>query len=145
MKAVRYLLVPWTGVAVYALLALHSGPVGSASYRQLLAGRESAEANLERLKAVNQELERAKDALLYDADTLAVRARELGYARPGEKFLRVVGLADPYRRRPAPGEVYAAPARKFIPGPTLLLIALASSAVVFLALALFDFLVFLRR
>ncbi|MDR2702457.1 MAG: septum formation initiator family protein [Spirochaetaceae bacterium] len=92
MKLGKYLLIPWVMLAVYTILSMYNGPVGIVSYRVLLLEREKILENLEKLHLVNQELEGTMTALLSDAETIRIKARELGYGEQNERFVRIVGL-----------------------------------------------------
>ncbi|GHV84839.1 hypothetical protein AGMMS50230_04470 [Spirochaetia bacterium] len=104
----KYLLVPWLVLAVYTIISLHSGAAGIVSYRELLVEREKILENLDRLERVNQELEGAMDALLYDSESIRVRARELGYGAANERFVRIVGLPGAKRSDLRPGMIRTA-------------------------------------
>ena len=92
MKLGKYLLVPWFSLAVYTILSMYNGPAGIVPYRELLGEREKILENLDRLHGINRDLEGTIDALLYDPETIRVRARELGYGESNERFIRIVGL-----------------------------------------------------
>ena len=92
MKLGKYLLVPWFMLAVYTVLSFYNGTAGVVSYRELLGERQKIMENLEKLQTTNRELEGAMDALLFDSETIRIRARELGYGEAGERFIRIVGL-----------------------------------------------------
>ncbi|MDR1388801.1 MAG: septum formation initiator family protein [Treponema sp.] len=105
MRLAKYLLVPWAAVVVYSFAAVFSGSSGIGSYRSLLHEREKLITNLERLQQLNRELEGSMDALLYDSETIRIKARELGYGRSEERFLRIVGLPSSRSRPLQPGIV----------------------------------------
>ena len=92
MRLGKYLLIPWCMLAVYTLLSLYNGTAGIVPYRELLEERQTILENLEKLQTINQELEGNLDALLYDSETIRIRARELGYGETWERFVRIVGL-----------------------------------------------------
>ncbi|MDR2662527.1 MAG: septum formation initiator family protein [Treponema sp.] len=117
MNAGKYLLVPWLMLAVYTLLSVLNGPGGIDPYRNLLREREKILENLDRLQNINRELEGAMDALLYDPETIRVKARELGYGEPGERFVRIVGLPGARQGELKPGAIRtAAPPSHASPG-----------------------------
>jgi hypothetical protein len=76
MRLRKYLLVPWLAISIYAFSSLFAGAAGMGSYREFLAERKLIFENMEDLEALNQELEGTMDALLYDSETIKVRARE---------------------------------------------------------------------
>jgi hypothetical protein len=77
---------------VYTILSMYHGSAGIISYRAWLAEQEKIKENLGNLQLVNQKLEGTRNALLYDAETVSIRARELGYGSNNERFVRIVGL-----------------------------------------------------
>jgi len=145
MRVVKYLVAPWVGIILYILLTINFGAMGLSPYRRLMSDRDKEKANLEKLETIHQELESLKNALLYDEDTQGVYARELGFAPGNEKFIRIVGLEDPYKRRNLPGEVITASSPEYIPDSHLRGIALAAAVLILVLLFLFDTLDFLRR
>ena len=105
MKFGKYLLVPWFSLAIYTILSIYNGPTGIIPYRELLGEREKVLENLDKLHTTNQELEGAMDALLYDPETIRIRARELGYGERGELFIRIVGLPGTRLKELRPGTI----------------------------------------
>jgi len=92
MKLGKYLFVPWLSLVVYAILSIYSGPAGIVPYRSLLKEREKILENLEKLQFENIKLEGTMHALRSDPETVRIKARELGYGEPDERFVRIVGL-----------------------------------------------------
>jgi cell division protein FtsB len=138
MRACKYLIVPWTAVAVYALSSLLAGTMGFSSFRQLENEKYRQEKNMEQLKLINGELKNATDSLLYDKDTLGVYARGLGYGKPGEVYLRIVGLGGLKKTKAEAGELVLAKKPEYIGDTVLKLAALLSGALVFAILLFFD-------
>jgi cell division protein FtsB len=132
MRFRKYLLVPWTAIAIYALSSLFAGAAGIGSYRDLLEERETVFENLEELEALNRELEGTMDALLYDSETIKIRARELGYGEETERFVRIVGLPSVRYRETGPGTVKTAASPLYIPDKILRIIAVLAGLAVFL-------------
>ena len=85
MRIFKYLIGIWAAIAVYAIISILSGPKGISAYNQLLAEQERQVTNLNELGIVNKELEKTKNSLLYDHDTLLVLARQLGYGQQDEQ------------------------------------------------------------
>jgi len=108
MKLGKYLLIPWIMLAVYTILSIYNGPAGIVSYRALLAEREKILENLEKLQLANQELEGTLTALHTDAETIRVKARELGYGEQNERFIRIVGLPGGRPSNLRPGMIRSA-------------------------------------
>jgi cell division protein FtsB len=145
MRAVKYLIAPWVGVAVYVFLSMSSGALGLSAFRQLELERDKQLANLEQLRLINQDLEHTRNSLLYDRDTLAVFARELGFASPDERFIRIVGLKGAYRRPSAPGTVHAARTPEYIPDISLRILSCSIAGGLLLLMAAFDLLGFIKN
>jgi hypothetical protein len=92
MKLGKYLFVPWLTLAVYTAASMYNGAAGVGPYRDLLQERDKMLENLERLQFINQQMEGTMDALLYDSETIRIKARELGYGAAEDRFVRIVGL-----------------------------------------------------
>ena len=145
MKAGKYLFALWTGLLVYTLLTVIFGPGGFSAYRQLEREQKSLEANIENLKSINQELEDTVNTLLYDRDTLALYAREQGYAHRNERFIRIVGLGLNHNMRNSAGEAFFAAEPQYTDGQILRIIAFCTGITILLCMALFDFLKYIRE
>ena len=144
MKAVKYLFALWTGFFVYTLLIMMFGPGGFFAYRQLQAEQAKIEANIQSLVLINHELEDSMSSLLFDRDTLALYAREQGYAQRHERFIRIVGLGLQNSARTSPGEAVLAAEPQFTDGRVLRIIAFSTVITILLCMALFDFLKHVR-
>jgi len=99
MKVLKYLLAFWAALAIYSVISLLYGATGIFAYQELLSGRETQWENITKLGLINSKLENAQNSLLYDRDTLAVYARQMGYGYENERFIRIVGLGgfkNPY-------------------------------------------------
>jgi cell division protein FtsB len=114
MKLVKYLIPLWVGVAVYTVFSLMKGPVGASAYNQLKLEQEKLQINMDALKVINKELELTKDALMYDEDTIAVYARDLGYRSNRERFVRIVGFEGTKKQRIEPGQLATAVEPEYI-------------------------------
>ena len=145
MKAAKYLFALWAGVLIYALLSVIFGPEGFSAYFQLEKERSKQEANIENLKTINHKLEDIVNSLLYDKDTLAVYAREQGYASKQERFIRIVGLGTGQKYNTQAGSVIDTAEPQFLPDKTLRVIALYAGFTVFLCMLMFDILKILRE
>ena len=145
MKAVKYLFALWAGVLIYVSFSVIFGAKGFSAFRQLENEQQKQEANIEKLKLVNRELEDARNTLLYDRDTLTVYAREQGYASPSEKFIRIVGLAGNLKTRTSAGEIISAMEPQYTSDRTIRIIAFCMGITIFFCMAVFDVLKFLRE
>jgi cell division protein FtsB len=145
MNVAKYLFSVWAGVLLYALLFVVSGSKGANAYRQLENEQRKQEANIVLLKQMNRELENKMNSLLYDKDTLAIYAREQGYAAENERFVRIVGLGVNQKSRISTGRVIFADEPQYVPDRTLIIIAFCAGATVFICMVLFDILKRLRE
>ncbi|MDR2486077.1 MAG: septum formation initiator family protein [Treponema sp.] len=105
MNRIKYLLPLWVGVVIYTLFSVLKGPIGISAYNQLKIEQEKLQANMDSLQLINKELENTKDSLMYDKDTIAVYARELGYRSRNERFVRIVGFDGTKKQRAEPGRL----------------------------------------
>jgi cell division protein FtsB len=131
MRIFKYLFALWTAVAVYTLLSFLGGPRGFSAYNYLLAEKEQQQANIEELWTINEELERVKNNLLYDHDTLLVHARQMGYGYEDEKFVRIVGLGNTKSDPVMTGKVYTAQNPDYISDKNIKIAALCVGLLVF--------------
>ena len=145
MKAVKYLFALWAGVLIYALLSFIFGARGISAYSQLQTEQSKQLVNIENLKLINHELEDTMNSLLYDKDTLAVFARDQGYASRQERFIRIVGLGGNQKIKFSTGEVVVAAEPQYIPDQTIRIIAFCTGITIFICMAFFDALRFLRE
>ena len=124
MKALKYLLPLWAAIAVYSVLSLFYGANGFYAYDQLLAGRDVQWANMNKLGAINSELENARNDLLYDRDAVGAYAQSLGFGRDDEKFVRIVGLGGIKNPYTDTGDIITTQVPGFIPDKTIKLCSL---------------------
>jgi cell division protein FtsB len=140
MRVIKYLLALWSAIAVYAVVSILAGTMGFSAYNQLETEREKQQSNMETLGLINGELENSKNALLYDRDTIAVHARELGFGEQDEKFVRIVGLGSSRRQRISPGQVVGAVKPIAISDRIIRLISLCAGLVVLVGFLVSDLL-----
>jgi cell division protein FtsB len=138
MRAFNYLIALWAAIAVYGVSSVLIGAVGISAHQQLLADRDKQWANMKNLQMINGELENTKNSLLYDRDTIAVHARELGYGKKDERFVRIVGLGGAKNPHTTAGQILRAGTPDFIPDLTLKIIALCTGLAVFALLLISD-------
>jgi cell division protein FtsB len=131
MRIFKYLLGFWTAIALYTLFSFLGGPRGMASYNYLLSEQEQQRANIRELGVINEELEKTRNSLLYDHDTLLVHARQMGYSYEDDRFVRIVGLGSIKNTPAITGKVYAAQNPDYIPDKILKIAALAAGLLVF--------------
>ena len=93
MRLLRYIFVPWTVILVYSLFSAVLGQNGLYARRHLEAERVQLLENQRTLEQIHYNFLRTKDSLINDQDALSVYARQLGYGREGEEFIRIMGLS----------------------------------------------------
>jgi cell division protein FtsB len=131
MRISKYLIGVWTAIAVYTLFSFFSGPKGLSAYNQLLFEREQEWANIKELGIINEELEKERNNLLYDQDTLLVHARQLGYGYEDERFIRIVGLGTAKNTPAITGNVYMVKNPDYLSDKTIKIVALCVSLLIF--------------
>jgi cell division protein FtsB len=104
----KYLIPIWISIVIYSGLSLFSGAIGFSAYDQMLRERDRQKRNLVFLQELNRKLKGDTDALLYDSDTIAAYARELGYGKSEERFVRIVGLSNRRKQNHDPGQIISA-------------------------------------
>lgn len=131
MRVFKYLFALWTAVAVYTLFSFLGGPGGLSAYNYLLSEKERQLANIKELGIINDELEKTKNNLLYDQDTLLIYARQMGYGYEDERFVRIVGLGNETNTPAVTGKVYVAQNPDFISDKSIKIAALCAGLLVF--------------
>ena len=134
MRSFKYLIGAWTAIAVYSLLSLSTGPTGISAYNQLLAEQQRQLVNLKELGDFNDELVKTKNLLQNDQDTLLAYARQLGYGRENEHYVRIVGLGGIKNPHNTAGKVYYTAAVDSISDRIIKITALCAGLLVFAAL-----------
>jgi len=131
MRIFKYLVGIWAALAVYALFSFLSGPRGLSAYNYLLSEKERQWENINDLGIINDELEKTRNSLLYDDDTLTVYARQMGYGQEDERFVRIVGLGNVKITPAVTGSVYTAQNPEFISDKSIKIAALCAGLIVF--------------
>jgi cell division protein FtsB len=140
MRSLKYLLALWAVVAFYVLTSVFIGLSGFRAYEELNRERDKQITNIMALREKNYELAGLRDALLYDSDTIAVYARELGFGREDENFIRIVGFEERIKQPSAPGEVTPVVKQEHTSDQLLRIFAVCSGMMIMSLLGLFDFL-----
>ena len=138
MNVLKYLFALWVGVLAYTSLCIIFGATGISAYRQLSQERNKHVENIENIKNINRELEDTLNSLLYDVDTMAVLAREQGYASPSERFIRIVGLGVNQKIRTFAGEPIFTVDPQYVPDKTFRIIAFCIAGTMVVCMAFFD-------
>jgi len=131
MRISKYLIGIWIAVAVYTIFSFFSGPKGLSAYNQLLFEREQQWANIRELGIINEELEKERNNLLYDQDTLLVHARQLGYGYEDERFVRIVGLGNTKNTPAVTGNMYMIKNPDYLSDKTIKIVSLCIGFLVF--------------
>jgi len=131
MRILKYLIGIWAAIAVYTLISFLGGPKGMSAYNYLLSERDQQWSNIQNLGYLNEELEKTRNNLLYDQDTLLIHARQMGYGQKNERFVRIVGLGAIRTAPSTAGSVYTTQAPDYISDLNIKIIALCIGLLVF--------------
>jgi cell division protein FtsB len=140
MKAIKYLIPVWVSITVYSALSLFSGASGFSAYGQMLRERDKQKRNMEVLQELNRKLKGDADALIYDSDTIAAYARELGYGKSEERFVRIVGLLSRRKQNHDPGRIITAAKPEFLAEADIRFISLTCGLSILGCMLAFDLL-----
>jgi cell division protein FtsB len=91
MRVSRLVLALCLGFCLSTVLFLLFGTGGIGQYRELLAYRDSLQANIEDLSRIQQGLLQELEALGSDPERVTLQARQLGYFKEGERVIRIQG------------------------------------------------------
>ncbi len=136
MNYFKILVSLWVSVAVYTVLSILFGATGVFAMRYLQSERDRLAENLSHLQEINGELNGSLDALRYDQDTLTLYARDLGYGKDDERFIRIVDLQRLSATRQKAGELIIPKRLKSLPEDPLRLISLIAGLCVYVGLSL---------
>jgi hypothetical protein len=139
MHRLRYILVPWTVILVYSLFSAFLGQSGVYARRHLEAERLQLLENHRELERIYQNSLRTKDSLMNDPDALSVYARQLGYGRESEEFIRIMGLSVAVNADMPIGQVLYATTPLFVPDKHIKIIAAFVGLAVLLYFLVVDF------
>jgi cell division protein FtsB len=139
MRFLKYLLTIWITLAVYTASAFFLGSTGTYAYEQLLTERNKQKTNIEALRSLNQELEGTLNSLKYDSDTIRIYARELGYGRRDETFVRIVGLGGAKKQRTTAGQLTIPRAPRYVPDTILWFFAFCAGIGTLLLISVSEF------
>jgi len=131
MKITKYLFGIWAAIAIYTFFSFLAGPKGLSAYNYLLSERDQQWDNIRGLEIINEDLERTRNNLIYDQDTILVHARQMGYGHKDERFIRIVGLPN---IKPVPaetGNVYFAQKPDFVSDRSIKIAALSIGLLLF--------------
>ena len=144
MKLIKYLVPLWIGVLAYTVLSVCFGAKGLSAFSQLETELKKETANAGVLAAINRDLTEARDILHNDKTNYSVYARELGFAAPGESFIRIIGLGSPPKSIISPGQIVTPMAPDFIRERTLQIFSFFLAFTLFISMASYDFLKYMK-
>ena len=139
MSIFKYLIGIWTAIVVYTLFAFLAGPKGLFAYNFLLSEKERQMDNIRELGILNEDLERVKNNLIFDQDTLLVQARQMGYASEDERFIRIVGLSNVLSAPAETGIVYSAHIPEYFSEQNIKIAAISIGFLLFAFLFMLEF------
>jgi cell division protein FtsB len=145
MKVLKYLMPLWFGVVIYAVFSFIFGAKGISAYNQLEAEKIREKANADNLAAINADLKETRDILSNDKETYSIYARELGFAKVGEQFVRIVGLGSPSHSLRSPGEAAYTVPPIYIPDRTLRILSFFAAFTLLISMGVYDLLKFLKN
>jgi cell division protein FtsB len=139
MRLVRYFPVIWTFFFVYTFFSFFLGQNGLYARRHLEAERMRLYENLKKLENINRDYQNIRNNLMGDQDSLSVYARQLGYGREGEEYIRIMGLGIAINTYMPAGQVNYAENTVFISDTTIKIISLLFASAVLAFLLIRDF------
>ena len=145
MKMVKYLFPLWIGVLLYTVLSACFGAKGFSAYNQLESEKDRERANISTLIAINEDLNDIRDGFYNEKDNFYVHARELGFAAPQERFIRIIGLGSPQKSLNSPGQVVSPIPPQYIPEQILQIFSFFMSVTLLISMGAYDFLKFLKE
>jgi cell division protein FtsB len=139
MRFIRYFLVIWTFFFVYTSFSFFLGQNGVYARKHLEAERVRLNENLKELENINTDYQNIRKNLIVDQDSLSVYARQLGYGREGEEYIRIMGLGIAINNEMPSGQVLYAVNPTFITDTKIKIISLFFALAVLLFLLFQDF------
>jgi len=139
MPLIRYFLVIWTFFFVYTFFSFFLGQNGVYARKHMEAEHVRLYENLKKLENINKDYQNIKNNLIHDQDSLSVYARQLGYGREGEEYIRIMGLGIAINTDMPAGQVSYTVNPVFISDTTIKIISLLFALAVFAFLLVRDF------
>jgi hypothetical protein len=103
------------------------------------AERVRLNENLKKLENINTDYQNIRKNLTVDQDSLSVYARQLGYGREGEEYIRIMGLGIAINTDMPAGQVNYTVSPVFMSDTTIKIISLLFALVVLAFLLVRDF------
>ena len=139
MPLIRYFLVIWTFFFVYTFFSFFWGQNGVYAHKHMEAERVRLSENLKKLENINTDYQNIRNNLIHDQDSLSVYARQLGYGREGEEYIRIMGLGIAINTDMPAGQVFYTVSPVFMSDTTIKIISLLFALSVFAFLLIRDF------
>jgi hypothetical protein len=139
MRFIRYFLVIWTFFFVYTSFSYLWGQNGLQARRHLETERVRLSENLKKLENINTDYQNIRDNLIHDQDSLSVYARQLGFGREGEEYIRIMGLGIAINTDMPAGQVSYTESPAFISDSTIKIISLLFALLVLSFFLIYDF------
>jgi len=139
MRFIRYFLVIWTFFFVYTFFSFFLGQNGVSARNHLEAERVRLNENLKKLENINIDYQNVRNNLTVDQDSLSVYARQLGYGREGEEYIRIMGLGIAINTDMPAGQVNYTVGSVFMSDTTIKIISLMFALAVLAFLLIRDF------
>jgi len=139
MHFIRYFLVIWTFFLVYTSCSYFWGQNGMYARRHLEAERVRLSENLKKLENINKDYQNIRNNLMKDQDSLSVYARQLGYGREGEEYIRIMGLGIAVNTDMPAGQVSYTESSDYISDTTIKIISLLFALIILSFLLVRDF------
>ena len=139
MRFIRYFLVIWTFFFVYTFFSFFLGQNGMSARNHLEAERVRLNENLKKLENINTDYQNIRKNLTVDQDSLSVYARQLGYGREGEEYIRIMGLGIAINTDMPAGQVNYTASPVFMSDTTIKIISLLFALAVLAFLLVRDF------
>jgi cell division protein FtsB len=134
----RYFLVIWTFFFVYTFFSFFLGQNGLYARKHLEAERIRLYEHLKRLENTKVDYQNIRNNLIRDQDSLSVYARQLGYGREGEEYMRIMGLGIAINTDMPAGQVNYTVSPVFVSDMKIKTISLLSALAVFAFLLIRD-------
>ena len=139
MRVVRFIFVPWTIFLVYSFFTAVLGQNGFYAQKHLEAEKVRLAENYRALEMASSDFLKTKESLMHDQDALSVYARQLGYGRQNEEFIRIMGLGVAINNDMSPGQVLYAANPVAIPDRTIKILAILFGVAAFILFLINDF------
>ena len=127
---------------VYSLFTSILGQNGYYARKHLEAERLQLIENYWDLERTNADFLRIRESLRHDQDALSVYARQLGYGRQGEEFIRIMGLGIAINTNMPTGQALYAANPVYISDKIIKIISISFGMIVLLFFLIMDFLSF---